>query len=237
MKRFSAIEGLRGWLAWIVVVSHLAQASDVYVHGLGPAALRAGQIAVLVFVIISGFVITHLVTERPEPYGRYLLRRFMRIFPAFAVTSIIGFYAIDLYAATQSHVAWANDPNFAHRLAWFIGLARSDHEFFWRHAFAHLAMLHGAISSTLLPFAPFAFNPPAWSISLEWQFYLLAPFAIMIARQPRIAVWVALAIAVFEGAYQLGFFGAFESPVSFRERQDILAWGSRADWHIHILQV
>ena len=36
----------------------LVQTSDVYADGLGPAALQAGQVAVLVFIIISGFVIT-----------------------------------------------------------------------------------------------------------------------------------------------------------------------------------
>ncbi|HUN97489.1 MAG TPA: acyltransferase family protein, partial [Bradyrhizobium sp.] len=140
MKKFYSIEGLRGWLAWIVVLSHLVQTSDVYAHGLGPAALRAGQMAVLVFIIISGFVITHLVTERPEPYGSYLIRRFMRIFPLFAVTCIIGFYASDLRSATLSHVAWADTPEFADRLGWFVNVARSDHDFFWAHVLAHLTM-------------------------------------------------------------------------------------------------
>lgn len=212
MKKFYAIEGLRGWLAWIVVFSHLVQTSDVYAHGLGPAALRAGQVAVLVFVVISGFVIAHLVTERPEPYGRYLIRRFMRIFPLFVVTCVIGFYASDTRAVTLSHVPWADTPSFADRLAWFVDLARSNHDFFWGHVLAHLTMLHGAISTRLLPFAPLAFNPPAWSISLEWQFYLLAPLAIILIRGKRAFVWLALVVAVIECLYQLGFLGTFETP-------------------------
>jgi peptidoglycan/LPS O-acetylase OafA/YrhL len=212
MKRFYSIEGLRGWLAWIVVFSHLVQTSDVYADGLGPAALRAGQVAVLVFIIISGFVITHLVTERPEPYSRYILQRFMRIFPLFVVTCIMGFYASDMRAVTLSHVAWADTPSFADRLAWFVDVARSDHDFFWAHALAHLTMLHGAVSSRILPFAPLAFNPPAWSISLEWQFYLLAPLAIMLIRRKRTFIWLALAVATIECLYQLGLFGTFETP-------------------------
>ena len=170
--------------------------------------------AVLVFITISGFVITHLVTERPEPYGPYLIRRFMRIFPLFAVTCIIGFYASDIHAVTLSHVAWADTPSFADRLAWFVGVAHSDHEFFWAHVLAHLTMLHGAISTRLLPFAPHAFNPPAWSISLEWQFYLLAPFAISLIRRRRAFIWLAAAVAVVECLYQLGFLGVFETPSS-----------------------
>ena len=49
----------------------------------------------LVFVIISGFVITHVIVERPEPYLGYLTRRFMRIFPLFAITSVVGYFACD----------------------------------------------------------------------------------------------------------------------------------------------
>jgi peptidoglycan/LPS O-acetylase OafA/YrhL len=212
MRRFYAIEGLRGWLAWAVVLSHIAQTSDVYAKGLGPAMGRAGHAAVLVFVVISGFVITHLVITRPEPYRIFLLRRFMRIFPLFAVTCVAGFYTNDIHAVTVSRVSWAADPAFAEQVTAFTGIAHSDHDFFWANALAHLTLIHGAISETLLPYSLYAFNTPAWSLSLEWQFYLIAPLAIMLARQQRTVVWLALAIAVVESAYQFGWLGLFSLP-------------------------
>jgi peptidoglycan/LPS O-acetylase OafA/YrhL len=212
MKKFSAIEGLRGWLAWTVVLSHLALSSNIHAKGLGPAVERAGRPAVLIFVIISGFVITHLVIERPEPYGTYLVRRFMRIFPLFAIMCIIGYFTTDIYAINLSRVPWVSDAGFSQVAAFFADIARSDHEFFWAHVFAHLTMLHGVISNTLLPLSAAAFNSPAWSISLEWQFYLIAPFAIMLAHRRYTIVWLALAIAILECAYQLGFLGAFDAP-------------------------
>lgn len=36
-------------------------------------------------------------------------------------------------------------------------------------------MFHGAVPEVLVKDAPGAFLEPAWSISLEWQFYLVAP--------------------------------------------------------------
>jgi peptidoglycan/LPS O-acetylase OafA/YrhL len=206
MKKFTAIEGLRGWLAWTVVLSHLAMTSGIYAKGIGYAAETAGTFAVFIFVIISGFVITHLVIERPEPYNIYLLRRFMRIFPLFALTCVMGYFTSDIYAETLSHLPWT-----ARYGKLFSNIAQSDHRFFWAHVLAHLTMLHGAISDTLLPFSQYAFNPPAWSLSLEWQFYLIAPFAVIAAREPRTLVWLAFSIAIVEFAYELGFLGNFPS--------------------------
>ena len=205
MKRFIAIEGLRGWLAWAVVFSHLTQTSGIYAKGFGPAP---GDFAVLVFIIISGFVIAHLVIERPEPYGTYLVRRLMRIFPVFAVTCLIGYFTYDIHALALSRVPWKTDESVAN----IIRLARSNHEFFWAHVLAHLTMLHGVISNSVLPFSQYAFSAPAWSLSLEWQFYLVAPLVITLARQPRNLIWLVIGVAALEISYRLHWLGEFQSP-------------------------
>lgn len=209
MKKFGSIEGLRGWLAWAVVFSHLAYFSNLSVKGLGPALKAAGLPAVLVFLMISGFVITHLVVERPESYGIYLLRRFMRIFPLFAVTCVIGFFTNDLQVSLLSRVSEGGDPQFTAQLA---DIARSNHEFFLLHVLAHATLFHGIISDAVLPFSQYAFNMPAWSLSLEWQFYLVAPAIIAVARWPRIMICVAVMIAVAEFAFEHRLFGSFDQP-------------------------
>lgn len=211
MKKFEAIEGLRGWLAWAVVVAHLAYASGIYTDGIGQIFGRAGYLAVIVFVIISGFVITHLVVERPEPYSVYLLRRFMRIFPLFTVTCVLGYFAYDLEASTLSRVAYAADPAFTYGSS-VAEIADSEHRFLWPHALAHLLMLHGAIADGLLPFSQAAFNAPAWSLSLEWQFYLVAPFTVLIAQRRRGLIQIALALCLAEVAARKGLFGEFLYP-------------------------
>jgi peptidoglycan/LPS O-acetylase OafA/YrhL len=212
MQKFSAVDGLRGWLAWTVVLCHLSLISNIYAKGLGPGLVKAGSASVLVFLIISGFVITHLHLERPEPYGDYLLRRFMRIFPLFAFTCVIGYFTSDIGVYTLSHVPWSAEPGFAPFAISTKEISELDHQFPGANALAHLAMMHGTISNNILPFSPFAFNAPAWSLSLEWQFYLVAPFAIALARHPRTFVCFATVIAAFEILHALGLFGSFLLP-------------------------
>jgi peptidoglycan/LPS O-acetylase OafA/YrhL len=211
MKKFHAIEGLRGWLAWTVVLAHLAYSSGIYIGGIGQALGRCAYLAVLIFVIVSGFVITHLVVERPEPYGVYLVRRFMRIFPIFAVTCVLGYFAYDLEADTLFRVSYAAEPAFNYGPS-VAEIADSDHRFLWSHAIAHLVMLHGAISNGLLPFSEEAFNAPAWSLSLEWQFYLIAPFVVLLVQRHKGLLQTALVLCLAEVAMRKGLFGEFTYP-------------------------
>jgi peptidoglycan/LPS O-acetylase OafA/YrhL len=211
MKRFQAIEGLRGALAWAVVFTHLAYFSNIYTHGFGSLISHLGRPSVLIFVICSGFVITHVIIERPESYRRYLTRRFMRIFPLFAVTSAVGYFACDVQVFTLAHVAYSRNPDFD-----FVpvvdGIASSDHQNFWLHVLAHLTMLHGAINDGVLPFSAYAFNMPAWSISLEWQFYVIAPFILMIVMRRKLLIPAAIVLAVIEAAFRASLFGHFYQP-------------------------
>ena len=97
MKRFDAIEGLRGWLAWAVVFWHCIYMFGI--HKLYPQVDKlhmVGDFAVCLFIIISGFVITNLLLEKREPYGRYIYRRFLRLYPVYIIClalGIIGTYA------------------------------------------------------------------------------------------------------------------------------------------------
>jgi peptidoglycan/LPS O-acetylase OafA/YrhL len=117
----------------------------------------------------------------------------MRIFPVFAVTCVAGYFVADLHAWVLSRVSYASDPAFAPG-ALFSAIVRSTNEYFWAHAAAHLVMLHGAISNSILPFSQYAFNSPGWSLSLEWQFYLIAPLVIMFARSRAGIAWLDLGL-------------------------------------------
>lgn len=205
MKKFTSIEGLRGWLAWTVVLGHVALATGI--KGVGVLS-HSAACAVFVFVIISGFVITHLLIERRESYLPYIFRRFMRIFPLFAVTSVIGYFTLPLLIAAASRLSWGDDLWFmAHRAA-----LESQIVYFWPNFAAHLTMLHGVISNDALPNSALTFNSPAWSLSLEWQFYLLAPLILAAIRKPQGAIITICVVTLLCAAYRFGAFGTFDVP-------------------------
>jgi peptidoglycan/LPS O-acetylase OafA/YrhL len=82
----------------------------------------------------------------------------------FVVTCVIGFFTSGLLAEALN-----NPDDFG----------------FTQISLAHLFMMHGAVPNDVLPHSEYAFNMPAWSISLEWQFYLVAPlFIFVLLKQP-----------------------------------------------------
>lgn len=207
MKRFEAIEGLRGWLAWAVVLSHLTYVSGFNLPGLSQFFRMIGLPAVLIFIVISGFVITHLIVEKQDPYPSYLVQRFARIFPLFVVTCFVGFFTNDLLATALASRDFP-DPQFANVVQ---GVAASNHDYFWKHFLAHAMMLHGAIPNKFLPYSEYAFNMPSWSISLEWQFYVLAPLAVFALRsRTHVLVPFAVTVALCDFAARKWFYGTVQ---------------------------
>ena len=173
-------------MAWVVVVAHITQQSLLGIRYPWWVKLDVGGEAVNAFIIISGFVITHLIVERGDNYAAYIIQRFMRLFPAFLICCLLGG---SLYAA--GHI-WA-EPT------WFQAAHGDGYAILSKalpaHALAHLAMLHGAIPNSLLSQSEYAFNPPGWSVSLEWQFYLVAPAVIWLCRnRDRSLIVVAIVI-------------------------------------------
>jgi peptidoglycan/LPS O-acetylase OafA/YrhL len=168
MKHYPQFEVLRGFAAVWVLMSHL-----LLVSGIKIPILSWGGQAVELFVILSGFVIALLCLTIKESYPVYIFRRFMRLYPLFLVALVLGMATSHLYGpALGENPFLKEDPQN------FLLRATTESRYFWQHLVAHLTMLHGAVPDTLLPQTVFTFSGPLWSISLEWQFYLIAPFLI-----------------------------------------------------------
>ena len=134
--------------------------------------------AVDVFVIVSGYVIFLLLDTKGENYKEFICRRFFRLYPVFII--LFGL-------SIPMSLLWQWNLQHDHYLATFRTNLFLD-EFsqvwhYWRWNIAwHLPMLHGiAPDSGWHKCTDTAFLGAAWSISLEWQFYLMAPLAYLAA--------------------------------------------------------
>ena len=201
---FKGIEGARAWLAWAVVGTHIATYGGVagrLPHGVWLHI--PGDYAVQVFIVISGFVITHLIMTKHEPYGLFIARRFLRIFPAY----LICLFAAVIIEPLTVQAVESYKFSDSYQLHDYLVQAQQFHRNLWEHIAAHLLLLQGVLSNRMLPDSQTMFLPPAWSLSLEWQFYLFAPAWIYgLVRHPIVTVTASvIAWALFEhlmsGAY------------------------------------
>jgi peptidoglycan/LPS O-acetylase OafA/YrhL len=199
--RLAPIEGLRAYLALWVLVCHVLWSSGYEADALWivPKLLAKGRYAVEVFIIVSGFVIFFLLDRQRENYKQFITRRIFRIFPLFVVLFLLAIPASQL-------VLW-NTVHSPHLTPEHVGdLLRQIHSWWanigW-HVPLHLLMLHGAVPPVLLPDSSMAFLAPAWSLSTEWQFYLIAPltFALAAGSRPIHRVGLCAAcVAIFVAA-------------------------------------
>ncbi|SRR5581483_4870502 len=145
-SQLPALDGIRAVAAFLVVFYHFG------------VPRVSGNLGVLIFFVLSGFLITWLLLKEDEKFGSVSLRQFyarraLRIFPAF-------------------YCYWG--------LLMLLGLARNA-SIHWDQAIAALfyfnnyfQAIHGDPNTGL---------SHTWSLAIEEQFYLLWPMTFLAFRQ------------------------------------------------------
>ena len=183
-ERLDELDGLRGLLALWVAMSHVFCWTG-YWEFTGPRRLErvwgifisAGP-AVEVFMILSGFAISFLIHKRRQTYGQFMTGRFFRIYPVYLVCLFAGLAAMHLTPYIIRTAAWHDTVYFE----WQRAVSASESTSPGPHVIGHLLLLNGLIPASWLPNATATVLTPAWSISLEWQYYLAAPLLALLAR-------------------------------------------------------
>ena len=174
-----SLTSLRGVAAlWVVVYHYSVQCFptlDVtdYTH-----IFHKGYLAVDMFFMLSGFVLTHvyhrkLLDDVGDNYRGFMVARIARIYPLHVLILI-------LFAATAVAASWsANAPV---RSLEKIPLQGSESVTAF---FANLFLVQGLDAGKL------SWNYPSWSISVEFMAYLLFPLVLpLIWRARANAKWV-----------------------------------------------
>jgi peptidoglycan/LPS O-acetylase OafA/YrhL len=199
MHRLSPIDGLRGYLVVWVLIGHVLIGA-AYEHPSGMlGVVHSGGLAVNCFMIISGFVIFMLLDKKKEHYGIFMLRRFFRIYPAYLVLLLLSVPCLLLSRADFLLPHQIASPGAVAAMLQTANQIWADR---WIHLPLHLTLLQGLVPERLLPHAVAAFLGPAWSLSLEWQFYLVAPlwFALAFSKSAwRRGLMYAICLVVILG--------------------------------------
>lgn len=166
MKRLECLDGLRGVLAVYVMLGHMAPFSTLPSGVV--RCLSHGGAAVDIFFILSGLVIFRSLEGCRFEARPFLIARVARIFPVFLVMFAAG-VAVQLLPQSFASMPWIVSVDLA-RGIWSQGWPAH-----WAvEIAAHVTMTHGLFPNGVLPDVWVSFLGAAWSLSTEWQFYLLA---------------------------------------------------------------
>lgn len=148
------IDGLRAVAVIAVLLFHL-----------GVSSVSGGYVGVDVFFVISGFLITGILKRELDTSGTidfklFFVRRTKRLLPALIVVALITFVFSALIFS----------PNHLQRIGGALSSALLiiSNVFFWFEAD------YFDTSTQLKPFLH------TWSLSVEWQFYLVLPFVMFV---------------------------------------------------------
>ncbi|MFN7619336.1 MAG: acyltransferase family protein, partial [bacterium] len=165
------LTGVRFFLALGVVLFHYQLQWTLPGDG---GLLNRARLAVDVFFILSGFILTHVYLQGDGAlnYRRFLAARFARIYPAhlFILLAMLGLVLAAPILGVGLEPGRFNPTDFAGSLllvqAWFP-----------RETLA-------------------LWNGPAWSLSAEWFAYLAFPAYAALALRLRNRPWVIISLAV-----------------------------------------
>ncbi|MGM0882588.1 MAG: acyltransferase family protein [Bacillota bacterium] len=214
----SFLDGTRILLALWVAVGHFYK----YIGGKNLVdipvlsdVILTNSAAVDGFMLITGFLMMYhyLLREQREPATsretilKFYLRRLFRIYPLYVLAVIVAFL---LFPISYGYI-YENYEFFTGKAAHFNTTYSPDAVPTFVDLFSHLTFLHG-----LIPTQNVSVLGPAWSLSLEMQFYLLFPFIFLLMfRKGNIANKSLLALTIFSiivSTLSKKLLGVWDSP-------------------------
>jgi peptidoglycan/LPS O-acetylase OafA/YrhL len=167
-KYVAGIDGLRAIAVMTVLLFHV-----------GLSSFSGGYVGVDVFFVISGYLITNLITAEVKrtgtfSYKSFYTRRIRRLFPALFFTILLTFVFAVLMFSPQHFQRFGGEVLSA--------IFSVSNFFFWTES---------GYFNTASDFKPLLHT---WSLSVEEQFYLLWPLALvfLLTRKSKSAAAIAV---------------------------------------------
>jgi len=177
-NRLEKLEALRGFAALYVVFFHTLP-QKIFLWGINVGTIfRFGPEAVIVFFVLSGFVIKYTYQKSADKsFKYYFTRRFIRLYIPLFFIFLLG-YLIKCY----SEGALANPE--------------------WKTLLGNIFMLQDVISQKPnVISAAYMGNGVLWSLSYEWWFYMLFFALATYINSEKLNKWVNILVLVAAASY------------------------------------
>lgn len=171
---FPNLNGLRFIAALLVLVHHVEQIK--YLFGLdncwNNSFIRVvGKLGVILFFVLSGFLITYLLLAEEQQTGTinaksFYIRRILRIWPLYFLIVLLGFFV------------FANIPFFK------LGILSDSVPLNFTIKFLMFVFFIPNIALAIYPAVPFVAQ--TWSVGIEEQFYVIWPIAMKFVKQKHL---------------------------------------------------
>lgn len=144
-NKLTKLEAIRGFAAFYVVLHHLIPKKFFF---FGIDIFGFGQEAVILFFVLSGFVIQYSYEKKYTSTSAFLLKRFIRIYIPLFIVFIANYATLSIGNNELININYQN-------------------------LFGNIFMLQDSTAKPNILFKSFLGNLPLWSLSYEWWFYIL----------------------------------------------------------------
>jgi peptidoglycan/LPS O-acetylase OafA/YrhL len=209
------LDGTRFFLAFWVAVDHfyaLMGGSKTYFIPVIGEYILLGSVPVNGFIMITGFLMTYhyYLRQDKEPYNKkstaknFWLRRVFRLYPVYVI-SILATYFLSKLISYHKHTVTSYINNTQNNVDFSTLNYPSVSDLI-----SHITFTHGLIdkySTSLLT--------PAWSLSLEMQYYLLFPLLFMVlfsTKKSHKLLFIAIPISALLYTVSVDLLGIYGTP-------------------------
>ncbi|TXD51341.1 MULTISPECIES: acyltransferase family protein [unclassified Polaribacter] len=182
---FPNLNGLRFIAAFFVIINHTEQLKVFYHLGdgiLSDFTRNIGKLGVMLFFVLSGFLITYLLITEERLTGaihtkKFYIRRFLRILPVYVLLIVVVFFMLHNFSFWDiPRMKNPLDNNFISIL------------------FLHIFLIPN-VATAVYGFIPYIAQ--AWSIGTEEQSYLMWPVLLKKFKKHRLALMISIVVFHF----------------------------------------
>jgi peptidoglycan/LPS O-acetylase OafA/YrhL len=182
---FPNLNGIRFLAALVVIVHHVEMAKywfglpNIYDSSFVGGVF--GELGIILFFVLSGFLITYLLLEEHRRTGTigikaFYMRRILRIWPLYYLVVIFSLFIL---------------PNF--HFFDIPGLSERINDGFFLKSLAYMSFMPN-LGYTIYEHIPYATQ--TWSVGVEEQFYLLWPVLMLYAVRKQKVLQVLIATVI-----------------------------------------